>query len=159
MTEIQNGAANAVKPNSPTQICTLLLAFAANAHLKGPSMSTLDIANKLVDLCKQGKNADAKALYSEEIVSIEAFAPPGGQTEVKGLAALQAKSKWWRDNHEIHSAVVTGPWPHGDRFIVGFQYDVTHKPSGRRIKMEEAALYTVENGKIVREEFFYAGGA
>ena len=122
-------------------------------------MTTLDIANKLVDLCKQGKNAEAKALYSEEIVSIEAFAPPGGQKEVKGLAALQAKSKWWVDNHEIHSAVVTGPWPNGDRFIVGFHYDVTHKPSGQGIKMEEAALYTVENGKIVREEFFYAGGA
>lgn len=39
-------------------------------------MTTLDIANKLVDLCKQGKNADAKALYSEAIVSIEAFARP-----------------------------------------------------------------------------------
>lgn len=135
------------------------LDFAVNAQLKGTSMSTLDIANKLVGLCKQGKNTETKVLYSEEVVSIEAFAPPGGQTEVKGLAALQAKSKWWMNNHEIHSAVVTGPWPNGDRFIVGFQYDVTHKPSGRRIKMEEAALYTVENGKIVREEFFYAGGA
>lgn len=122
-------------------------------------MNTLDIANKLVDLCKQGKNADAKVLYAEDVVSVEAFAPPGGQKEVKGLAALKAKSEWWVNNHEIHSASVTGPWPNGDRFIVGFKYDVTHKPSGQRIQMEEAALYTVDNGKIVREEFFYAGGA
>jgi ketosteroid isomerase-like protein len=122
-------------------------------------MNTLDIANKLVELCKQGKNADAKVLYAEDVVSVEAFAPPGAQKEVKGLAALKAKSEWWVNNHEIHSASVTGPWPNGDRFIVGFKYDVTHKPSGRRMQMEEAALYTVDNGKIVREEFFYAGGA
>jgi hypothetical protein len=57
--------------------------------------------------------------------------------------------------HEVHSANVTGPWPHGDRFIVGFQYDVTNKPSGKRMKLDEVGLYTVSKGKIVREEFFY----
>jgi ketosteroid isomerase-like protein len=44
----------------------------------------------------------------------------------------------------------------GDRFIVRFDYDVTNKPSGRRFKMSEAGLFTVKDGKIVREEFFYA---
>ena len=121
-------------------------------------MNTLEIATKLVDLCRQGRNGEAKVLYANDVVSIEALAQPGGQQEVKGLVALQAKSEWWVANHEIHSAVVTGPWPNGDRFIVGFDYDVTHKPSGQRMKMQEAALYTVENGKIVREEFFYGGG-
>ena len=29
---------------------------------------------------------------------------------------------------------------------------------GRRMKMEEAALYTVKDGKIVEEEFFYHMG-
>ena len=48
-----------------------------------------------------------------------------------------------------------GPLAHGDRFVVGFQYDVTNKPSGKRMKMDEVGLYTVRNGKIVREEFFY----
>jgi hypothetical protein len=50
---------------------------------------------------------------------------------------------------------VTGPWPHDNRFIVGFQIDVTNKPSGRRMYFDEVGLYTVENGKIIREEFFY----
>lgn len=70
---------------------------------------------------------------------------------------IRAKGEWWSDKHEIHSFHVAGPWPHGDRFIVGFQFDVTNKPSGRRMKMEEMGLYTVANGKIVREEYFYAG--
>ena len=122
-------------------------------------MNTMDIANKLVDLCRQGKNDEAKALYSDEAVSVEAFAPPGSQQESKGLAAIKAKGDWWRDNHEIHSAALTGPWPNGNRFVVGFQYEVTFKPSGQRMKMDEVGLFTIENGKIVREEFFYTAGA
>jgi ketosteroid isomerase-like protein len=41
---------------------------------------------------------------------------------------------------------------------VGFRYDVTNKPSGRRMTMDEVGLYTVQGGKIVREEFFYNVG-
>ena len=44
---------------------------------------------------------------------------------------------------------------HQFRFAVRFAYDVTNKPSGRRMQMDEIGLFTVENGKIVREEFFY----
>ncbi len=122
-------------------------------------MDTMEIANKLVELCRQGKNHEAKAFYAADAVSVEAFAPPGAQQEAVGLEAIQAKGAWWRDNHEIHSASVTGPWPNGNRFVVGFKYDVTNKPSGQRMNMEEVGLYTVDNGKIVREEFFYTGGA
>ena len=122
-------------------------------------MSTLDIANKLVALCREGKNDDAKALYTSDAVSVEAVAMPGAEQEARGLAAIKAKGEWWRTNHEIHSASVTGPWPHGNRFVVGFQYDVTNKPSGQRMKMDEVGLFTVQDGKIVREEFFYSGGA
>ena len=122
-------------------------------------MTAIDIANKLVELCRQGKNQDAKALYADDAVSVEAIAPPGGQKETLGLAAIRAKGEWWRSNHEIHSAHVAGPWPNGNKFIVGFQFDITNKPSGRRFTMEEMGLYTVENGKIVREEYFYGGEA
>lgn len=123
-------------------------------------MDTLAIAQQLVDLCKQGKNAEAKALYADNAVSVEAFAPPGMEREAKGLAAIRAKGEWWTANHEVHSAAITGPWPSGsgDRFIVCFNYEVTNKPSGQRMKMEEAGLYTVAGGKIVHEEYFYAGG-
>ena len=122
-------------------------------------MDTMQIANKLVALCKEGKNREAlDTLFADDIVSVEAGAPPGMQRDAKGLTAVKAKSDWWRDNHEIHSAQVTGPWPHDERFVVGFQFDVTNKPSGQRMKMDEVGLYTVKNGKIVKEEFFYSMG-
>lgn len=124
-------------------------------------MKTMEIAQKMVDLCRQGKNLEAlNTLFADDVVSMEAVAMPGTPSrEMKGLAAVKGKGEWWVANHEVHSANVTGPWPHDDRFIVGFQYDVTNKPSGQRMKLDEAALYTVRNGKIVREEFFYAMGA
>jgi ketosteroid isomerase-like protein len=119
-------------------------------------MTTLEIGRKLVELCKQGKNHEAtEALYAPDIVSVEAAAMPGAPAEVRGREAVFAKGKWWSDNHTVHSATCEGPWPHGDRFVVRFSYDVTNKPSGRRYQMDEAALFTVHNGKIVREEFFY----
>ena len=122
-------------------------------------MTVIEIANKLVELCKLGKNEDAKALYAQDAVSVEAFAPAGMERASKGLAAIRAKGQWWSANHEVHSAVVAGPWPFDDRFIVGFKYDVTHKPSGKRMTMEEMGLFWVQDGKIVKEEFFYGTGS
>ena len=46
----------------------------------------------------------------------------------------------------------------GDRFAVIFDMDVTNKPSGRRIQMREVGVFTVQNGKSTREEFFYRAG-
>lgn len=122
-------------------------------------MTTKDIGQKLVDLCKAGKNADAmQTLYAKDIVSVEAGAPPGQSAETKGLDACLAKGKTWREQHEIHGAKADGPFPNGNRFAVVFDYDLTRKPDNQRFQMREIALYTVENDKIVREEFFYAMG-
>ena len=122
-------------------------------------MNTMDIAKQLVELCRQGKIKEAiNTLFADEIVSVEAGAPPGMERETRGIAALRAKSEWWLANHEIHSSAVTGPWPHDDRFVVGFQYDISNKPSGRRMNFDEVGLYYVRDGKIVREEFFYSMG-
>jgi ketosteroid isomerase-like protein len=122
-------------------------------------MNTMEIATKLTDLCREGKNDEAlNTLYSDDVVSVEAGVPPGMEKEARGLTAVKAKGEWWQTNHEIHSGSVTGPWPHDDRFVVGFQYGVTHKPSGQRIKMDEVGLYQVRDGKIIREEFFYYMG-
>jgi hypothetical protein len=56
----------------------------------------------------------------------------------------------------VHSAVVDGPYPHDDRFAVRFTYDVTFKPQDKRFKMDEVGLFTIQDGKIVKEEFFYS---
>ena len=120
-------------------------------------MTTQEVANTLVKLCSQGKFEEAtKTLYSQDIVSVEAGAPPGQSRESKGLPAVLAKGEWWVSNHEIHSVTVEGPLVAGSHFSVVFKLDVTFKPEAKRIKMEEVAVYKVADGKVVYEEFFYA---
>lgn len=119
-------------------------------------MTTLEVGKQLVELCKAGKNDVAlDTLYAADIVSIEAGGPPGKSRETTGLEAVLAKSKWWAENHTIHSSEVDGPYPNGDQFIVKFTYDITFKPENRRFTMQEMALYTVKDDKIAREAFFY----
>jgi ketosteroid isomerase-like protein len=121
--------------------------------------TTLEVGKRLVQLCSEGKNDEAmKELYAKDIVSVEAGAPPGMSAETRGIEGVIGKGTWWAENHIVHSAKVEGPWPHGDRFIVRFTYDITVKKDNQRMTMDEAALFTVADGKIVREEFFYTMG-
>jgi len=120
-------------------------------------MTTQEIGKRYVTLCQAGKNEVClDELYAKDAVSVEAAAMPGMERVAKGLDAIRAKSKSWADSNVVHSAEAMGPFPNDNRFAVRFTFDVTNKPSGRRMKMDEVGLFTVENGKITREEFFYA---
>jgi hypothetical protein len=119
-------------------------------------MSTKEVAEKLVKLCSEGKFEEAtKTLYSPDIVSVEAAAPPGGSRETKGIEGVMAKGEWWAANHEVHSSRVAGPLVTASHFAVTFKMDITFKPQSKRFEMEEIAIYKVADGKIVYEEFFY----
>jgi ketosteroid isomerase-like protein len=123
---------------------------------------SMKVGKELADLCRQGKAKEAiDTLYSPDIVSIEAETQGTIPARVEGIAAVRGKNEWWEKNHELHGAEVDGPWPHGDRFIVRFKFDVTSKSgpmAGQRMKLDETALYTVADGKVVQEEFFYNMG-
>lgn len=120
---------------------------------------TMAVGTELVDLCRQGKEHEAiNKLYSPHVVSVEAGAPPGIPRRVEGLADVVGKAEYWESNNEVHSRTVEGPYPHDDRFVVHFKYEITPKDgpmAGHRVPMDETALYTVKDGKIVHEEFFY----
>jgi ketosteroid isomerase-like protein len=123
---------------------------------------TLNVGKKLVQLCKQGKNLDAvNTLYAPNVVSVETHSMPNMPARMEGIDAIRKKNQWWFDNHDIHAFDCKGPWPHGDQFIVLHKIDVTAKEGpmkGKRMQAEECGLYTVKDGKIVKEEFFYDMG-
>ena len=120
---------------------------------------TMEVGRKLVELCNQGKNLDAiDTLYSKDIVSIEVRGDEKMPARMQGIDAIRGKNQWWLDNHEVHGGETKGPFPHGERFIAYMKYDVTPKVgpfAGKRMQFEEAGLYTVRDGKVVQEEFFY----
>jgi ketosteroid isomerase-like protein len=116
------------------------------------SMAIQDVANGLVGLCKSGQFDEAMTrYYSNDIVSIE---PHGEQPEARGIAAVKAKAEWWSDNFEVTETNVSGPFINGDQFSVLFNIDATEKSTGKRMPMEEIAVYTVKDDKIVNERFF-----
>ena len=119
-------------------------------------MTTIDVGNKLVALVRAGKATEAiETLYHPEIVSVEAGFGDG-PSQSTGVAACLEKGKEWVANHEVHSVKADGPYPHGDRFAIHLSYDVTQRQTGKRSTMSEVAVYTVKNGKIVHEEFYYS---
>ncbi len=122
-------------------------------------MSTAKLAEDFLVLLRAGKNLEAiDKYYSPNIVSVESMSAPGMPAEMKGIDAIRGKNQWWLDNHEIHSATINGPYTGDTKFAVELLYDVTNKPSGNRMQMEEMALYTVEGDKIVHEHFYYKTG-
>lgn len=118
-------------------------------------MTTLEIAKAFTELCAKGEFDKAGQTYwSDDVVSCEPMEGP--MALVKGRQAVEAKGAWWYANNEVHSVKVEGPYVHGDQFTVRFTMEVT--PKGQSITtMDEHGLYTVRDGKIVEERFFYGG--
>jgi limonene-1,2-epoxide hydrolase len=77
----------------------------------------------------------------------------GGSPEMRGIDAVLGKTDWWENNMEVHDLKVSGPFVAHDRFVVQYDIDVTDKNSKERMQLSEVGVYTVKDGKIVREEF------
>jgi ketosteroid isomerase-like protein len=122
-------------------------------------MTASEIGQQYVALLKEQKFDEAlEELFASDAVSVEAFAPTGVDRAASGKDAIRAKGARWARDHVIHGFEISGPYPNGERFAVRMVMDVTNKPSGQRMSMDEIGLFTVESGKITREEFFYAVG-
>ena len=116
-------------------------------------MSTAELAEKFTAALKAGRYEEAESFWSEDVVSLEA--QDGPMKEARGRAAVHAKGEWWVNNHDIHRFETFGPYVNGDQFALRFSIDVTPKDTGERSQMEEVGLYSVRDGKIVEERFFY----
>ncbi len=120
--------------------------------------TTAEIANDLVSMCSQGQFLEViEKHYAPNIVSVE----PGPGTpempaKMEGIEAIIGKNKWWSENHEVHGLQIDGPYVGEDQFACRMTIDATAKHMGNtRMQMTEMCLYTVEGGKIVKEEFYY----
>jgi limonene-1,2-epoxide hydrolase len=122
--------------------------------LEGGEMSTQEVAEKVVELVRQQAWYKAlDTLYDKDIVSVEASASEGESAEKRGIDQVRGKIDWWLNAMEIHSFTAKGPFVAHDRFVVQYDADVTEKNSKKRFQLSEVGVYTVKNGKIVREEF------
>ncbi len=117
-------------------------------------MNTEQVARKVVELVrKQAWYEALDTLYDDNIVSAEAYGAGGGSPETRGKEGVRGKVDWWVNAMEVHSFKASEPFVAHDRFVVQYDADVTDKKSKERRKLSEVGVYTVKDGKIVREEF------
>ncbi len=120
-------------------------------------MDLKEIGNELVAGCREGRESEnLDKLYAQDAVSVEAMDMGGQGRETKGLDGIKGKHQWWDSTMEMIDGKIDGPYPHGqDRFAVIFGGKAKNKENGEIMEIDEVAVYHVDGGKIVREEFFY----
>jgi len=117
-------------------------------------MNTQEIANRLVELCRQGQFETAqKELYADDALSVEPYSTPEFKKEVRGLPAIFEKGEKWKSMvEENHSVTVSDPLVVGNAIAFTLDMDVTMK-GNNRMSMTELCVYKVKDGKIISEEF------
>lgn len=120
----------------------------------GAGATPMELGSQLVASFNQGKGDQWIAkVWSPSIESIEGV---GVQMGWRGVPAVVAKGEQWMSEHTIHGASAEGPYVGATGFSVKLRMDVEVKATGERRMMEEIGVYTVKNGKIIREEFMYS---
>jgi hypothetical protein len=118
-------------------------------------MTTNQIANRLVELCRKGQFETAqKELFAEDCMSIEPHASPAFAKETKGLDAIIEKGKKWESMvQSVNQMEVSDPMVANNSFACTMHMDVTMKDK-QHWDMTELCTYTIKDGKIVVEQFF-----
>ena len=122
---------------------------------KGPT--PLEVAKQFTDLLRAGRYAEVEERWLAP--SIESVEGHGASMAWKGKKNVLAKYRAWEADNEFVDPKIEGPWVGATGFAVKFVGHVLHKASGERHAMEEIAVYTVRDGKVVREEFHFATSA
>jgi hypothetical protein len=125
-------------------------------------MGVLEVGQALVEMVPKGRASEQEFViqyYSDDIVSVEGQGSDEMPARIEGIEAIKGKHDWWYNNNEVHSTAVEGPYVGNreDQFAVKFTMD--HTPTGgERAQMQEIALFTVKDDKIIQEEYLYLMG-
>ena len=87
-------------------------------------MTTLEVANKLVELCRQGKIDEVQeTLFAENALSIESGEMMGPKV-IEGLEAIKEKSIAFQSGvEEFHGATISEPIVAGNSFAITWAMD------------------------------------
>lgn len=118
-------------------------------------MTTKKIANRLVEMCRNGQVEEAKEeLFANDIISLE---PREGllPKETKGMDAIRRKAELFISKVEnFYGSVISDPIIAGDYFSISWESDLQMKGEARKTNIE-LCVYKTSGGKIISEQFFY----
>ena len=118
------------------------------------TMTTQEVADRLVALCRKGQVLEAQEeLFAEEVISIE---PAHAMNPVtNGKANVQAKGRQFASMiEERHSGSFSDPIVGGNYFSIVCKLDATLKEVGK-VVWDEICVFGVKDGKVISEQFFY----
>jgi len=114
----------------------------------GKGATAQEIGASLVALCNGGRSDKAEQTwYHRRIESIEEDG-----TVFEGWKGVLEKGKWWKETFTVLSMRASGPYVCANGFTVVFTGRV-RLPDGTEVDAHECGVYTVEKGRIVREQF------
>lgn len=114
----------------------------------GKGATAQEIGASLVALFNAGKSDEAEQTwYHRRIESIEEDG-----TVFEGWKGVLEKGKWWKETFTVLSMRASGPYVCANGFTVVFTGRV-RLPDGTEVDAHECGVYTVEKGRIVREQF------
>ena len=118
----------------------------------GKGATPAEIGAAVVAHLNSGAASDAPLwdrYWSSAVESVE-----GSGSVWSGRKAMQAKCAEFMSQHDILACRATGPFVGATGFAVHLEIDLKPKQSDA-MQLKEIAVYTVKNGKVVREEFMY----
>jgi ketosteroid isomerase-like protein len=113
-----------------------------------PDIALLDA--ELNDMIRQGKALEAfERFYAEDVVMME-----NDQAFVGKDVNRKREQEFFGNIKEVHAAGIGATAVRGDTSFCEQMFDATLL-DGTRMRMEEVAVRTWKDGKIVKERFYY----
>jgi ketosteroid isomerase-like protein len=133
----------AARPAAKPKVVTRTVSVDKNAALRA-------LAQRIVDLTVANMDEESLTLYADNVESREASNPP-----MIGVDSLREKFKMWRSMVSDAAFLPRSVSADGKTIIIEWDGRVTLAASGRVAELNEVAVHEIENGKIVRERFYY----
>lgn len=120
-------------------------------YLNAAFMNTQEVADKLIQLWREGKNAEAITLLYPADYKADTFLM---SRNCRGEAAMLNRSQFTGMRVDaFHSLEINDPLVLEDYFCIGLEMDFTLRDAGRSV-ISESWVFVVREGKIVGERYF-----
>ncbi|MGD9763633.1 MAG: nuclear transport factor 2 family protein [Candidatus Binatia bacterium] len=124
-------------------VTTRAVAVDANAELR-------KLARHIVDVTLSNDQGAMLALYDDAVESTEASSPP-----TVGIQALRDKFDMFRRMVSSALLIPRAVLADGSTIVIEWDGRMTLAESGQTVELHEVAVHEIENGKIVRERYWY----
>ena len=116
-----------------------------------------DVARDFTAMLRLGQfEAAGERYWADAVISVEpADLPIGIPALVFGIDAARGKARFRFGEGRIDDLGIDGPFVTGDQFALFLDMLITNTANGAAQPFTEIAIFTVRDGRIIEERFFY----